>query len=575
MKASVLSVLYLCSCILLTNGKEVQVHDTSHIVSHSGNPTPRNEQGMPYFHLRPPKSWLNGPMYYKGVYHLFYQYNPYGATFNSTAVWGHSVSQDLVNWIHLKNALVPTNPFDINGCWSGSTTFLPRNKPVVLYTGLDSKNQQVQNLAMPKNLSDPFLKEWRKYSGNPIMTPPPGVKPDSFRDPSTAWKGEDGIWRVVVGGFKDNLGVAILYRSKDFVHWSLYDKPLYFGKTSIWECPDFYPVSVNSRNGVDNSEFRRNLKYVLKASFQAHDFYTIGSYDADREKFVPVNKKGLTGSSSDLRYDYGKFYASKTFFDNAKNRRILFGWINESDSSMDDIKKQWAGIQSIPRQVYLDSTQRQLVQWPVKETEKLRKKHVTYIGKKLKKESLFEVSGVTASQVDIEVSFLLPKLEEVEVLDPKWNDPQLLCSTKTTRVIGQAGPFGLLLMTSQDLKQQTAVFFRIFKDNHQFVVLMCSDQSRSSLRQGIDKTTYGAFIYINRKDEMISLRSLVDNSVIESFGAEGRACITARVYPQFSVHNEAHVYAFNNGSLDVVIPRIDAWSMDRCLEYEEGQRKLI
>ncbi|CAH1451702.1 unnamed protein product [Lactuca virosa] len=513
MKASVYCVVYMC-CILLSNGKEVS--DTSHIMPLYRDPSPKNQPGRPYFHLRPPKNWLNdpnGPMHYKGVYHLFYQYNPYGAIFNKTILWGHSVSHDLVNWIHLKNAIVPTKPFDINSCWSGSTTILPGNKPVVLYTGLDSKNQQVQNLAMPKNLSDPFLKEWKKYSGNPIMTPPHGVKPDNFRDPSTAWRGEDGI-----GG----------------------------------------------RDGIENSAIRINLKYVLKASFKSHDYYTIGSYDADKEKFLP-DDEGLTGSSSDLRYDYGKFYASKTFFDSVKNRRILWGWINESDSSTDDIKKQWAGLQSIPRQVYLDSTRRQLIQWPVKETENLREKHVSYFGKKLKRESLFEVSGITASQVDIEVSFMLPKVEEVEVLDPKWNDPQLLCSTKTSSVIGGAGPFGLLLMASQDLTEQTAVFFRVFKDNHnhQFVVLMCSDQSRSSLRQGIDKTTYGAFIYINHKDKMISLRSLVDNSVIESFGAEGRACITARVYPKISVYNKAHVYAFNNGSLDVVIPRLDAWSMKK------------
>lgn len=284
-------------------------------------------------------------MYYKGVYHLFYQYNPYGSVFKKPIVWGHSASHDLVNWIHLKNSLVPTNPFDINSCFSGSITILPGNKPVILYTGVDANNQQVQNLAMPKNSSDLFLIEWIKYTGNPIMTPPHGVKPDDFRDPTTAWKGKDGTWRVVVGGLRNNLGVAILYRSKDFVHWSLHDDPLYFGKiTGIWECPDFYPVSVNSRDGVENSDNDISLKYVLKVSYKAHDYYTIGSYEADKEKFVPDNI-GLTGSSSDLRYDYGKFYASKTFFDSVKKRRILWGWINESDSSTDDIKKGWAGIQ--------------------------------------------------------------------------------------------------------------------------------------------------------------------------------------------------------------------------------------
>ncbi|GLT25583.1 hypothetical protein SLA2020_007040 [Shorea laevis] len=35
------------------------------------------------FHFQPPKNWLNGPMYHNGIYHLFYQYNPYSAT------WGN------------------------------------------------------------------------------------------------------------------------------------------------------------------------------------------------------------------------------------------------------------------------------------------------------------------------------------------------------------------------------------------------------------------------------------------------------------------------------------------------------
>ncbi|KAI3687343.1 hypothetical protein L1987_81038 [Smallanthus sonchifolius] len=281
------------------------------------------------------------------------------------------------------------------------------------------------------------------------------------------------------------------------------------------------------RYGVENSANGKNLKYVVKASFEGHDYYAIGSYDSDKEKFVPDSKGGYSGAGLTSR------------------------------------KKGWAGIQSVPRQVYLSNTGRQLVQWPVEETEKLRDNHVSYYGKKLKGKSLFEVTGITAPQVDIELSFKLPKIDEAEVLVPEWDDPQILCSTKTARVGGRAGAFGLLVMASQDLTEQTAVFFRVFKDNHQFVVLMCSDQSRSSLRQGIDKTTYGAFIHMDHEDEVISLRSLVDHLVIESFGAEGRACITVRVYPQFHVKKEAHVYVFNNGSREVVIKKLDAWSMKR------------
>lgn len=515
------------------------------------------------YHFQAPKNWLNdpnGPMYYKGIYHLFYQHNPYGAVFGKTMIWAHSISHDLINWIHLNHALYPTYPFDAKSCWSGSVTILPGNKPVILYTGIDAKNQQVQNMAMPKNLSDPFLIEWQKYSHNPVMVRPNGVKPDEFRDPTTAWKGQDGKWRVIVGSLKNNKGMAILYHSNDFVHWTINQQPLYSAaKTGIWECPDFYPLSGNSTNGVDTSGRNFHNKYVLKAGFNSHDYYALGRYKPNVDKFIP--DKGFTGTSLDLRYDYGKFYASKTFFDSARNRRVLWGWINESDSSGDDIKKGWAGIQSIPRKVYLAKNGKQLVQWPVEEIGRLRGNRASYYDKKLKGHSSFEVSGITASQADVEISFKLPNLKEAEQIDTLSVDPQLLCSKKNAAVGSKVGPFGLLIFASKDLKERTAVFFRIFKDHNKFVVLMCSDQSRSTLRQEVDKTTYGAFVDINPRQEMISLRSLVDHSVIESFGGEGRACITARVYPTLAIDKEAHLYAFNNGSLGVVISRLNAWSM--------------
>ncbi|KAK2970457.1 hypothetical protein RJ640_003666 [Escallonia rubra] len=503
-------------------------------------------------------------MYYKGVYHLFYQYNPNGAVFDSgnTIEWAHSVSYDLVNWIHLSHALYPTKQFDINSCWSGSATILPGNKPVIVYTGVDAKRQQVQNLAMPKNLSDPFLKEWEKYSHNPILSPTNGIKPDSFRDPSTAWLGQDGKWRIIVGGEKNGQGMALLYHSRDFLHWTLGRNPLYSeAKKGIWECPDFYPVYINSRNGVETFS-SRSLKYVLKASIGTKDYYKLGTYASDVERFIP--DKTFRETNFNLRYDYGKFYASKTFFDHSTSRRILCGWINESDSSADDIKKGWSGIHAVPRRVFLGKTGKQLVQWPVEEIERLREKHVGYHDKKLKGHSSIEIAGITTSQADVEVTFKLPKLEEAEAMNPDWVDPQLLCSKKNAAINSRVGPFGLLVLAAKDLSEQTAIFFRIFKGHNNYVVLMCSDQRRSSMRKGVDKTTYGAFVDIDPRHEMVSLRSLVDHSVIESFGGEGRACITARVYPVFPIDKEAHLHAFNNGSLDVVISRLDAWSDDRC-----------
>lgn len=501
-------------------------------------------------------------MYYNGVYHLFYQYNPFGAVWGNI-VWAHSVSTDLINWTPLDPALSPTKPFDINGCWSGSATILPGNKPVILYTGIDTENRQVQNMAIPKNLSDPFLREWSKPDLNPLMAPNSHnrINVSSFRDPTTAWFGPDRHWRVLVGNKRRGNGMAILYRSRDFVHWIRAKHPLHSAKgTGMWECPDFYPVSTEGTHGLETSANGPNLKHVFKVSLDDHKFeyYTIGEYIVHKDKYIPDNTS--PDDATGLRYDYGKFYASKTFFDQSKNRRLLWGWMNESDSVSDDVQKGWSGVQAIPRTVWLDDNRRQLVQWPVPEVESLRGNHVKLRNVELKQGGLVEIKGVTAAQADVEIYFDLPSLEKAEAFDPTWVNPQILCSNKGAQVQGSIGPFGLLVLASDNLEEQTAVFFRIFKAQDRHVVLMCSDQSRSSLRTEVDKTTYGGFLNLG-KDGKLSLRSLIDCSIVESFGGEGRTCITARVYPTLALANQAHLFAFNKGSETVKISELNAWSM--------------
>ncbi|XP_017983748.1 PREDICTED: beta-fructofuranosidase, insoluble isoenzyme CWINV6 isoform X1 [Theobroma cacao] len=556
------------SCVLLSNG--IKVEDPDHLIDSISFQSfqvllPAEQPYRTAYHFQPPQNWLNdpnGPMYYKGVYHLFYQYNPDGALFGDSMVWAHSASYDLINWFSLDHALVPSEPFDINSCWSGSATILPGNIPVILYTGIDANNHQVQNLATPKNLSDPLLIEWVKYSGNPLMTPPDGVEGNMFRDPTTAWQGPDGTWRVVIGSWSNNQGMAILYQSEDFVHWTKYQDPLHSSaKTGMWECPDFYPVSINSTNGVDTSVKNPSVRHVMKASFNSHDYYIVGTYVIELEKFLPDSD--FTGTSLDLRYDYGKFYASKTFFDSKKNRRILWGWVNESDGTEDDLQKGWSGLQSVPRQIWLDRTGKRLVQWPVEEINSLRDNQVNIYGKQLESGSTFEVSGITASQADIEIVFELPELEEAEFMNTSWVDPQLICDREDASVNGRYGPFGLLTLATKDLTEQTAIFFRVFRGHKRYIVLMCSEQRRSSLRNELDKTTYGAFVDIDPREEMISLRSLIDHSIIESFGGKGKTCITTRVYPKLGVNKEAHLYAFNNGTLSVTISRLNAWGMNK------------
>ena len=118
------------------------------------------------------------------MYHLFYQYNPHGALWDvGNLSWGHSVSGDLVNWAFLSTALDPTSSFDVDGCWSGSTTTLPDGRIAILYTGRDADEVQVQNVAFAKNPSDLLLREWDKPSFNPIIPQPADVTGNNFRDP--------------------------------------------------------------------------------------------------------------------------------------------------------------------------------------------------------------------------------------------------------------------------------------------------------------------------------------------------------------------------------------------------------
>nr|KYP31180.1 Beta-fructofuranosidase, insoluble isoenzyme CWINV1 [Cajanus cajan] len=518
-------------------------------------------------------------MRYKGLYHLFYQHNPKGATWsNNSLVWGHSISKDLVNWFSLPHALTPTKPYDTNGCWSGSATIVPhpRGKPVILYTGIDHKFHQTQNMAVPKNVSDPLLREWVKSTKNPIMAPSLGnkINTTSFRDPSTAWLGHDNWWRVIVGAQEGDKGMALLFLSKDFVNWVKAKHPLFHsGKRStmgMWECPDFFPVLTNgSFVGLDTSFGGPHVRHVLKVSalVGSRDCYLIGTYDTTKDSFVP--DKGFEGSESLPRYDYGKFYASKTFYDGARKRRVLWGWINESSVQEDDVQKGWAGIQAIPRTLWLDKSGKQLIQWPIEEIEKLRTKPVNLHSRILKGGTLLEVSGVTAAQADVEISFQVNNLEKAQALDPSWKlDPQLLCSGENgngTKVIikRRLGPFGLLVLASKGMQEYTSVFFTILKADKKHLVLMCSDQSRSSLNLKNDLTTYGAFLDVDPLHENLSLRSLIDHSVVESFGGKGKANIAARVYPTLAINDEAHLHVFNNGTFDVKITKLRAWSMKK------------
>ncbi|CAN0860680.1 Beta-fructofuranosidase, insoluble isoenzyme 1 [Linum grandiflorum] len=493
-------------------------------------------------------------MYLNGFYHLFYQYNPRGAVWGNI-VWGHSISTDLINWVALDPAIKPSKPFDIRGCWSGSATILPNNRPIIMYTGLDKNKRQLQNLAIPKNVSDPYLRQWVKPEVcNPFIDPDPLVNASSFRDPTTAWFA-NGKWNTLVGGVYDMLGIAFLYQSEDFKKWVKADHLFHaVWGTGMWECPDFYPVGEGG-------------KYVLKVSLDLtrFDYYTIGAYDEENNKYVP--DEGSVDSWAGLRYDYGNFYASKSFFDHRKNRRILWGWANESDGTFG--AKGWAGIQLIPRKVWLDPNGKQLLQWPIEELGKLRTTDPVQLRQKqLKNGQLVPVDRINAAQVDVEVIFSFKSFDKAELFNPEWADlpAQDVCRVRGSTVQGGLGPFGLLTLASDKLEEYTPVMFRVFKRKHKHVILFCSDASSSTLSKHryLYKPSFAGYVDVDLSgNKKISLRSLIDHSVVESFAQGGKTVITSRVYPTLAIQGRAHLLLFNNGTEEIEVDKLSAWNISK------------
>lgn len=293
-----------------------------------------------------------GPLFYKGWYHLFYQYNPDSAVWGNIT-WGHAISRDLIHWLHLPPAMVPDQWYDVNGVWTGSATFLPNGSIVMLYTGATSQHVQVQNLAFPADPSDPLLLNWVKYHRNPVLLPPPGIGPKDFRDPTTAWLAPDGTWRLTIGSKFNRTGISLVYRTSDFLSYELLDGVMHgVAGTGMWECVDFYPVSLTENNGLDTSVNGPGVKHVLKASLDddRHDYYAIGTYDVEKDTWTPDDDVDDVGIG--IRYDYGTFYASKTFYDQEKRRRVLWGWIGETDSQRADREKGWASVQ-VPNLIFM------------------------------------------------------------------------------------------------------------------------------------------------------------------------------------------------------------------------------
>ena len=308
----------------------------------------------PQFHLLPARNWMNdpnGPIFWKGHYHMFFQYNPHAAVWGDMH-WDHAISPDMIHWKHLPVALAPTpgGP-DSEGCFTG-TCVLHNGTPTLIYTGVQNMpperieaeatirdgHNNFKETQLYATSSDPELRTWIKRPTPVIPAPPPSMKVTGFRDPAP-WREPalypDG-WLMAVGsGTKENGGCVLLYKSRDLQTWEYLHPVIGSAKTGsettnpvdsgdMWECPDLFPLGT---------------KHVLIYSTQGKVFWKTGSMSAS-DLLFHEEQSGLL--------DYGSFYAPKTQLDKQGNR-ILWGWIQETRPEAEYSASGWAGLISLPR----------------------------------------------------------------------------------------------------------------------------------------------------------------------------------------------------------------------------------
>ena len=301
--------------------------------------TTNREQYRPAYHHTPVYGWMNDPngMFYKdGVWHLYYQYNPYGSQWENMT-WGHSTSSDLIHW---KAEPLALEPDALGTIFSGScvvdkenTAGFGKNAIVAFYTSAGAR--QVQSLAYSTDDGRTFT----KYPGNPIIT---SQAPD-FRDPHVFWNEEAGHWNLILAAGQQ-MSIYSSTNLKEWKHESDFGAN-YGNHNGVWECPDLFPLPVE---GTDKTKWMLicNINPGGPWGGSAAQYF-IGTFDG--KTFTceddPTETKWM---------DYGKDHYATVSFDNAPDgRRVAIAWMSNWQYANLVPTRQFRSANSIARELGL------------------------------------------------------------------------------------------------------------------------------------------------------------------------------------------------------------------------------
>lgn len=459
--------------------KEIKLSDTFD----SSN----RETYRPVYHHTPVYGWMNDPngMFYKdGVYHLYFQYNPYGSMWGNMT-WGHSTSTDLTHWTYEGTAIVP----DAWGAiFSGScvvdkdnTAGFGKGAVVAFYTSAKSTpwgDIQSQSMAYSLDNGKTFI----KYEHNPILT---STERD-FRDPKVFWYAPGKHWVMMLAVGQE----MQIYSSGNLKEWK---KESSFGAMQgahggVWECPDLVEVAV---------EGSKEKKWVLICNLNpggpfggSAAQYFVGSFDG--KKFVnesPTQTKWL---------DWGKDnYATVTWSNAPAGRCIALGWMSNWQYANNVPTTQYRSANTLARDLtlYRAGGELYLKSKPSPEIKKARAEE--------KKISTFEVKG------NYEVASLLADNKGAYEIE-------MTIENKGTSKID----FSLM----NEKGEKVAMYYDVVRK--QFVM----DRSASGI-VGFSRDFPAVTVAPVRNTDQIHLRLFIDRSSVEAFGEEGEYVMTNLVFP--------------------------------------------
>ncbi|UAA38261.1 glycoside hydrolase family 32 protein [Paraneptunicella aestuarii] len=314
-----------------------------------------SEAYRPQLRFSPAINWMNDPngmVYYGGVYHLFFQYNPSDKVWGNMN-WGHAVSEDLIHWQE-KDIAIASQPDGLGYIFSGcavvdwhNTSGLQQggeHPPLIaIFTHNSRYNHQVQSIAYSLDAGE----TWHDYAHNPVIANDDHV---DFRDPKVFWHDASGQWIMSLA-----VGARIFfYGSPNLLNWTWLSE---FGQgqgshAGVWECPDLFVLPV-MKNGTNTGQ----RKWILIVSLNKGDPSMGGSVtqyfvgDFDGVQFKPEHQ--------DVRWlDFGADnYAGVTWSDTPDDRSILLGWMNNWMYGVEQPTMPWKGAMTLPRTLSLQETQ--------------------------------------------------------------------------------------------------------------------------------------------------------------------------------------------------------------------------